>query len=311
MNYTLLSATLLTLIAGGNVQAQQTLNSVGVTLGNLGNPFFVTIARGAESKAKEIGGGDVRVTAVSADYDLQKQVDQMDNFIASRVNMIMVNAAHPEGIFPSVMRAKQAGIAVIAVDVAAEGADATIMSDNVQAGELACQFIADRLNGEGQMVIINGPPVSAVIDRVNGCKAVLAQYPGIQLLSDSQNGLGSREGGLDAMTNLLTAFPGIDAVFTINDPTAIGADLAARQAQRTDLFITSVDGAPEAAEALRDTSSLVLATAAQDPQQMAVRGIEIGYEILNGNPPSESTILIPVQLITRDNVAEYRGWAGE
>jgi ribose transport system substrate-binding protein len=311
MKRTLLSATLLTLLASGNVQAQQSLESVGVTLGNLGNPFFVTISKGAESKAREIGGDDVRITSVSADYDLNKQVNQMDNFIAGQVDLIMVNAAHPEGIFPAVMRAKQAGIPVIAVDVAAEGADATIMSDNVQAGELACQFIAERLNGEGQVVIINGPPVSAVIDRVDGCKAVLAQHPGIQLLSDNQNGQGSREGGLDAMTNLLTAFPEIDAVFAINDPTAIGADLAARQAQRTDLFITSVDGAPEAVEAINDDTSLVLATAAQDPRQMATRGIEIGYEILNGNPPKESTILIPVQLITRDNVAEYQGWASE
>jgi ribose transport system substrate-binding protein len=311
MKKTLIPVTLLALACSGAALAEKPLKSVGVTLGSLGNPFFVTLGKGAEEKAKEIGGPDVRVTVDSADYDLGKQTNQMDNFISAGVDMILLNAAHPEGIFPAVMRAKEAGIPVIGVDVAAQGADATIMSNNLQAGELACQFIVDRLQGKGNVVIINGPPVSAVVDRVNGCKSVLEKSPDIKILSDNQNGLGSREGGLDAMTNLLTAFPQINAVFAINDPSAIGADLAARQAQRTDLFITSVDGAPVAAEALKDETSLLLATAAQDPLRMAKDGIQIGYEIMNGKPPAETTILIPVDLITRDNVASYQGWASE
>lgn len=311
MKKMLIPATLLALAFSATALADKPLKAVGITLGNLANPFFVTMANGAEQKAKEIGGPDVRVTAVSADYDLNKQVDQIDNFIAAGVDIIMLNAAHPEGIFPAVMRAHQANIPVIAVDVAAEGADATIMSDNVQAGQEACQFIADRLKGKGNVVIINGPPVSAVIDRVKGCKAALEKHPDIKIVSDNQNGQGSREGGLEAMTNLITAFPQIDAVFAINDPSAIGADLAARQAHRTNFFITSVDGAPEAAKALQDESSLLLATAAQDPLQMATRGIEIGYQIMNGSTPEEKVILIPVKLITRDNVDQYKGWAAE
>jgi ribose transport system substrate-binding protein len=311
MKKTTLSATLLALACSSTALAEKPLTAVGVTLGSLGNPFFVTMSKGAEAKAKEIGGGDVRVTVDSADYDLGKQTNQMDNFISAGVDMILLNAAHPEGIFPVVMRAQQAGIPVIGVDVAAEGADAVIMSDNVQAGEEACQFIVDRLEGKGNVVIINGPPVSAVIDRVTGCKNVLAQHPDIKILSDSQDAKGSREGGLDVMTNLLTAHPNIDAVFAINDPTAIGADLAAKQAQRTNLFITSVDGAPMAVEALKDESSLVLATAAQDPLQMAIKGIEIGYGIMNGTVPEEKIILIPVELITRDNVNDYKGWIAE
>lgn len=67
-------------------------------------------------------------------------------------------------------RAKEAGIVVVAVDVAAEGADATITSDNTQAGAMACKYISDRLNNKGNVVIINGPPVSAVQNRVEGCE---------------------------------------------------------------------------------------------------------------------------------------------
>jgi ribose transport system substrate-binding protein len=310
MNKTLISAAVLAALtcSAATLAADQPLKAVGVSMGNMGNPFFVTLAKGAEEKAKELGGDKVKVTVDSADDDLGKQTNQIDNFIAAKVDLILLNPVHPEGIMPAVLRAKEANIPVIAVDAAAEGVNAMITSNNVQAGEKACQFIVDRLKGKGDVVIIDGPPVTAVTDRIKGCKAVFAKNPGIKILSDNQNGRGSREGGLETMSNLLTAFPKIDAVFAINDPTATGADLAARQAKRTELFITGVDGAPVAVEALKDKDSLFLATAAQNPLRMAKEGVETGYQIKQGKTPKEATILIPVELITRDNVAQYQGW---
>lgn len=286
------------------------LTSVGVTVGNLGNPFFVQVVKGVEAKAKELGGDDVQVTAVSADYDLAKQFSQIDNFIASGVDMIVVNAADPAAIEPAIKRAQDAGIVVVAVDVSAAGADATVQTNNVEAGQKACQYIADKLNGEGKVVIMNGPPVSAVVDRVNGCKEVLGQHPGIEILSDSQNGQGSREGGLEVMIGLLTANPELDGVFTINDPQAIGADLAAKQLGRTDLFITSVDGAPDIEQALK-SETLIEASSAQDPYKMAQMAVEVGYQIMQGDKPEQDTILIPSDLITRENVDQYKGWTSE
>jgi ribose transport system substrate-binding protein len=294
----------------GNAQAAD-LKAIGVSVSDLGNPFFVQVAKGVEAKAKELGGEDATVTVVSTNYDLSTQMSQIDNFIAAGVDIIVLNAADPKGIFPAVMRAKQEGIVVIAVDVAAEGADATVTSNNTQAGELACQYMADRLEGKGNVVIVNGPPVSAVIERVDGCKSVLANFPDINILSDNQNAAGSREGGLTVMTSLLAAYPDINAVFAINDPSAVGADLAARQAQRDDFFIVSVDGAPSAEEALKQEGSLIAATSAQNPQLMARRGVEIGLEIMNGNLPEDKMILIPTPLVTRENVGEYAGWTAE
>ena len=309
MNKTLISAAVLALTcSAAALAADPPLQAVGVSMGNMGNPFFVTLAKGAEEKAKELGGDKVRVTVDSADDDLGKQTNQIDNFIAAQVDLILLNPVHPEGIMPAVLRAKEAGIPVIAVDAAAEGVNAMITSNNVQAGEKACQFIVDRLKGKGDVVIIDGPPVTAVTDRIKGCKAVFAKNPGIKILSDNQNGRGSREGGLETMSNLLTAFPKIDAVFAINDPTGTGADLAARQAKRTEFFIAGVDGAPVAVEALKDKDSLFLATAAQNPLRMAKEGVEIGYQIKQGKAPKEAVILIPVDLITRDNVKDYKGW---
>ena len=135
------------LAAAPFVQAKE-LKSIGVTVGDLANPFFVQITKGAELEARKLAGDSVKVTLVSSGYDLGQQVSQIDNFIAAKVDMIILNAADSKGIGPAVKRAKDAGIVVVAVDVAAEGADATITSDNTQAGEMACKYITDRLKGK-------------------------------------------------------------------------------------------------------------------------------------------------------------------
>jgi ribose transport system substrate-binding protein len=294
-------------VVTGSASAKD-LNSIGITLGSMGNPFFIALAAGAEAKAKELNP-NVTVNTADANYDLNKQFNQIDNFVASGVDMILVNAADPNAIAPAIKRAQAAGVVVVAVDVAAAGADATVQTNNVQAGEVACQFIADKLGADGGKVIIqNGPQVGAVIDRVKGCKEVLGKNPKIEILSDDQDGKGNREGGLNIMQGHLTRFPEIDAVFTINDPQAIGSDLAAKQLGRSEFFITSVDGAPDIEKALQG-NTLVQASASQDPYKIAQTAVEVGYKIMNGEKPAEPMILLPSELITRDNVGDYKGWS--
>src|ERR1700726_2292265 len=284
------------------------LNSVAVTVGDLGNPFFMQVAHGAEAKAKEIND-KVKFTALSSNYDVNNQTNQIDNFIASNVNLILLGAADTKGIAPAVMRAKQAGITVVAVDVGAEGGlDATVTSNNKQAGSKDGAYVAERLKGKGQIVIINGPPVTAVTDRVAGFVEEIKKHPDVKIVSQDQNAGGSRDGGLRVMTDLLTVFPKIGAGFAINDPSAIGCDLAAKQAQRKDFFIVGVDGAPDIVPALKDKDSLIAASAAQDPYAMAQKAVQIGYDIINGKKPAQELTLIPVDLITKDNVDQYKGW---
>ena len=294
-------------LGSGLAQAQdKQLKSMGITLGSLGNPFFVALAKGAEAKAKQLNP-NVKVIALSADYDLNKQFGQIDSFISSGVNMILINAIDAKAIEPAIQRAKKAGIVVVGVDVAAAGADATVQTNNVQAGEIACKYLSDKLGGKGNVIIQNGPQVSAVVDRVNGCKTVLKKSPDIKVLSDDQDAKGSREGGLNVMQNHLTRFPKIDAVFAINDPQAIGTDLAAKQLNRKNIIITSVDGAPDIETALK-ADTQVQASASQDPFMIAQKAVEIGRDILNGKKPADQMTLLPSTLITRANIKDYKGW---
>jgi ribose transport system substrate-binding protein len=291
------------------VTGNSKLRSVAFTVGDLSNPFFVLMGQATEAEAKKIGGNNVNVTVVSSAYDLNQQSNQIENFTASNTDIIIVNAADKSGIKPAIEKAKQAGRIVIAVDTGAEGGvDATITTNNVQAGEVSCKYIADRLKGKGNVVIVNGPPVDSVIQRVSGCESVLSKYPDIKILSKNQNAEGSRDGGLRVMTDLLTTFPKIDAVFAINDPSGVGAELAANQAQRKDFFIVGVDGAPEAITAIAAKDSIYAATATQNPRGMAEKAVQVGNDILNGKKPTNPTILIPVKLITKDNVSTEKGW---
>jgi len=285
------------------------LKALGISMGSLGNPYFVTLADGATARAKALNP-DVKVTSVSADYDLSKQFSQIDNFISSKVDLILLNAVDPSAMASAIKKARDAGIVVVAVDVDAKGVNATVQTDNVEAGKLACQYLVDKLSGKGNVIIQNGPQVTAVTDRVKGCKAALAGAPDIKVLSDDQDGKGSREGGLNVMQGYLTRFPKIDGLFAINDPQAIGSDLAAKQLKRSGIIITSVDGAPDIENALKSDTQ-IQASASQDPWAMAQTAVDVGNDILNDKAPADAVTLLTPKLITRDNVGSYSGWSSK
>ncbi|MBO1513989.1 ABC transporter substrate-binding protein [Metabacillus bambusae] len=279
---------------------------IGLTVGTLANPFFVAMGKGAEEAGKELGA---EVLVESAEYDLAKQTSQIEDFITKEVDVILLNAVDTKGIAAAVQQAKGAGIPVIAVDTNAEGGvDATVTSDNYQAGKLAGEYVVEQLNGKGDIVIIDGPPVSAVADRIQGFEDVIKDS-GIKVVA-KQNGEGNREKALTVMESILQANPSgsIDAVFAINDPEAIGVEIAQEQAGRKDeFFVVGVDGAPEAADAMAKEGSSIMATSAQSPSEMVKKAVEIGMKVKNGEDVEE-LIKVPVELVTQDTLESYQGW---
>ena len=103
----------------------------------------------------------MKVTTLSTKYDLNTQVSQIENFIANKIDLLLVNAVDPKAIAPVLKKARDAGIVVVAVDVGAEGADYTVMSDNVLAGANACEYIAKKLNNKGNVVIASERALSS------------------------------------------------------------------------------------------------------------------------------------------------------
>ena len=302
----ILAGTALCMFAGA--ASARELKSIGISLGSLGNPFFIALSKGATFEAQKINPS-VKVQTLGFDYDIGKQFTQIDNFIAAGVDLILLNPADAKAVAPAIKKAQAAGIIVVAVDTNADGADAVVTTDNIQAGEISCQFMIDKLGGKGNVIIENGPQVSAVVDRVNGCKAVIAKAPGIKLLSSDQDAKGSRDGGLAVAQALLTRFDKVDGIFAINDPQAIGTALAAKQMNRSGVVVTSVDGAPDIESALKDANlAEIAASSSQDPFFMARRAVQLGAALLNGQKPEQVVTLLPSVLVTRANVGEYKGW---
>jgi ribose transport system substrate-binding protein len=296
MTRRLLAAVLLLMLLCG--QAQADMRRIGVSVMDMGNPYFTEIARGVEETARRVTGHEVEVIASSCAYDLQRQIEQLDRFIEMRVDLIVLTAVDPQALKPVIARAQAAGIRVIGVDVAADSADATVMTDNLDAGRQACEFIAKRLKGRGNLLIINGPRLSSVIDRVQGCMEVVKRNPGLRVLSSDRDAGGSTPGGFAVMTDLLGKHPKVDAVFTINDPTALGAERAAAQARRSEFFIVSVDGSPRVVRSMRAPNARIAATVAQRPSLEAQRAVEIGAQLLAGAAPPAQAVLIPVYVVT-------------
>ena len=105
-------------------------------------------------------------------------------------------------------------------------------------------------SGKGEVAILDGIPVVPILQRVEGCKAALAEFPDIQLV-DTQNGRQDRSVALGVVENMIQSKPNLAGIFSVNDGGAMGA-LAAIQGSGKDIKLVSVDGAPEAVKAIAE-----------------------------------------------------------
>eukprot|EP01037_Dinobryon_pediforme_P031385 gene31385-35847_t len=111
------------------------------------NPFFVKMKEGATAKAKEIGVS-LKTYAGKIDGDSESQIAAIESCIADGAKGILITASDTKGIVPSVKKARDAGLVVIALDTPldpADAADATFATDNLLAGKLIGAWAAATL----------------------------------------------------------------------------------------------------------------------------------------------------------------------
>ncbi len=281
------------------------IESIALMVQDMSNPFFSAMTTGAEDAAEELGA---TINVQDAQLDLANQNTQIDAFIQQGVDLIVISAVDEDGIAPAIERARAAGTIVIAVDTPAVGADAVVMTDAVEAGEVACRYLFEQMGGEGNILIVDGTPIQTIIDRITGCENVMEEFPGIEVVGH-QASKNDRATGLTVTTDMLTATPDVQGIFGMNDPSALGAVLAVEQAGRADdIIVVGIDGSPEAVEELNRDGSPFVASATQNPAEMVRQAVAVAQQIVEGNPPAEKTILIPSVIVTRDSVDEYAGW---
>jgi ribose transport system substrate-binding protein len=275
--------------------------TIGLAISTLQNPFFVTL-RDAAQEAADAAGAELAVA--DAQDDAQTQASDIDDFITRQVDVIIVNPVDSAAVVTSVEAANDAGIPVVTVDRASEGGDiaAHIASDNVQGGQMACEFLVEEIGGSGNVAQLEGiAGTSAAQDRGEGCQQAL-DAAGIELVA-TQTANFDREEGLSVAENIFQGNPDLDGLFAQNDEMALGAVEAAREAGiLEELVIVGFDAIEDALAAIK--AGDMEGTIAQQPDVMGRLSVEAAVGIANGEEVEENQP-VEVLLVTQENVGEF------
>lgn len=253
------------------------------------NPFFVKMKEGAIKAAKE-NGITLKTYSGKLDGDVESQVAAVETCIASGAKGILITPSDSRALEPIVLSARKAGLLVIALDTPFEPtniADATFATDNFKAGVLIGEWAKAKMgenakNAKIATLDLNPSQISVDYLRNNG----FLQGFGIDIKNPKRIGdetdtriigndvtNGNEEGGRLAMENLLQRDPGINLVYTINEPAAAGAYEALKSfGKQNDVLIVSVDGGCPGVRNVQD--GVIGATSMQFPLLMASKGIE-------------------------------------
>lgn len=270
-----------------------------ISFQTLNNPYFVELNQALKTAIEAKGD---RLVTVDAEFNSLKQKSDVVELLSQQPAVVFINPVNWEGIKATLIEVRRRSVPVIIVDAPVSDPDLVlcqIASDNVEAGRLACEALA-RLKPAAKVVIVQHSVNKPSIDRVAGFKAEMAQHPAMKIL-DTQEGRGSEAGSKRAMQDLLTRFPDLDAVFPINDPSALGCISAIAAAGRAGpVTIVSVDGSRQGAAAI--LAGKLDASVAQDPREIGRLAAERAYTHLAGQAV-EKDVKVPVRLITKENAA--------
>jgi len=291
------------LIGVASASADEVL--VGLITKTDNNPFFVKMKEGAEAKAKELGV-TLQSFAGKYDGDNDSQVAAIENLISAGAKGILITPSDTKGIVPTIKKARDAGILVIALDTPLDpidSADATFATDNFHAGELIGEWAKGSLGDKAVDAHIafldaleSQPTVDAARDQ--GFMKGFGIDPGDpthygeetdKRIVGHQWGKGSEEGGRTGMENLLQKDPDVNVVYTINEPTAAGAYEAIKAAGKADgsVLVVSVDGGCPGVKNVKD--GVIGATSQQYPLLMAAMGVEAVNEFAKSGKKPEPT----------------------
>lgn len=278
---------------------------IGVSLMTLNSPYFEAMKRGLEEEAAE---KNVKVVVTDAQLKVADQVSTVENLIAQKVDVILLNAVDSAAVAPAVEAANNANIPIIALDVAPSSGEVVslVASNNKTAGITAGVYVAERLGRKGKVAILGGPPISSFTDRIAGFKEEMAKHPDIEIVREKNVVENSTDKFMEAADNMLTSIPDLDAIFAVNDFGAIAVDsIVASSKKEFKVFSIGVDGMPDAIKAIME-GEVVGGSVAQQPAEMGKLGIDTALDYLNGETPP-SVIDVPVKLLTKDN-AQFFAW---
>lgn len=276
---------------------------IGVSMLSLQSEFVVNVRDAMEKYAPK---DSVELLIVDAERNADKQVQQVESFIARGVDAIILNPCEVEASSPAVDRARKAGIPVVNVNSETKSApDAFVGSNDEESAEIAIEHIAKLTGGNGSVLIIEGYiGQAAQIKRTSGAERTLAKYPGLKVLA-KQSAEWDRAKAMSLMENWIQVHGSrIDAVFAQNDEMGLGALQALEQAGlKNKVKVVSIDAIRDALDAVKDKR--LDATVYQDAQGQGQGAVQAAISLIKTGKVEKKQVLIPFHLVTSDNVEGY------
>ncbi|EEX36277.1 ribose ABC transporter substrate-binding protein RbsB [Vibrio metschnikovii] len=287
---TLISAALLSASVSVSASAKDT---IAIVVSTLNNPFFVTMKDGAEAKAKDLG---YNLIVLDSQNDPSKELSNVEDLTVRGVKAILINPTDSDAVSNAIRRANRANIPVVTLDRGASRGEVVshIASDNVMGGEMAGQFIIEKIGEKAKVIQLEGiAGTSAARERGQGFMNAVKEHDMVLLASQPADF--DRTKGLNVMENLLASNPSVQAVFAQNDEMALGA-LRAVQASGKNILIVGFDGTDDGIAAVK--RGQLGATVAQQPDMIGALGVETADKILKGQTV-EAYLPVPLKIISQ------------
>src|SRR3954451_19470252 len=282
--------------------------TVGLIIKRDTNPFFVKIRDVAQDTAD---GDDVKLltAAGKSDIDNRSQVAALEKMTADGAKGILITPADSTAVVPAIEKARRAGVTVIALDTPTTpptAVDALFSTDNFKAGELIGRYAKAKAIEQGiepKIAMLDLAGVTSGEQRHQGILKGFGIKSGDAPIVGSVNTLADTAKGEAGMKALLAKDPGINIVYTVNEPVAFGASRALQAAGRGkgDVILVSVDGGCDAIKnGVRP--GVIDATAQQYPENMAREGVKALASAERGGPKPKGYENTGVELITAEPV---------
>ena len=273
--------------------------TIGVSLAQDDNPFYIAMLKGIRARAQELGWD---VATVSANEDKLKQINGVQDLVARGVKGILISPIDAVGVNAAYDAAAAAKIPIVSVARGSVSPNQTIhvAMDEKQIGRDIAEWTAKKLGGKGQVAMLLGPSGAPTFKNLaDGYTEVMAKYPDIKIVFKSDGPL-TRERGVKQTEDALVANPDLAAIYTANDDVALGAMqavLAANRAGKT--IVTGMNGVPPALRAVKDGNMAM--TVELNPVEWGRLGVDVLATYLKGDK-IEPRVFIKHNLIDSANV---------
>ena len=288
------------LLASAPARAEDKI-TIGVSLPQDDNPFYIGMLKGIRARAGELG---FDVATVSSNEDKLKQINGVQDLVAKGVKGILISPIDAVGVNAAYDAAAAAKIPIVSLARGSTSPNQTIhvAMDEVQVGRDIAEWTAKKLDGKGKVAMLLGPSGAPTFRNLaQGYTEVMAKYPDIQIVFKTDGPL-TRERGLKNTDDALVAHPDLKAIYAANDDLALGAMQAVLAANRNgQTIVTGMNGVPPALRAVKEGN--IAMTVELNPVLWGRLGVDVLATYLKGEKV-EPRVFIKHVVIDSSNVDE-------